>query len=389
MDPIQDCINEVLYMSKGEEGNVGVFGYRRELLNQILNKVEEKTLICLSCKGIVSDACVRNGSITCESCRPIATGEKVIRLREIVCDLDIKCPLMRECTWEGKLCQGERHLKECASFLLSCRLGCGAVVKRCDFIDHTEKECSLREVKCQFCPTTTLVQDMPFHLKNCPFQPINCECGKGTNRSEKFMHIKTECPLTEVKCPYEKYSCDIGTIQRGDLLPHKEKYFIRHQDMMREFLEQENTDLKMRIDQLLNTIRFKKAMQSFEWTIPLRDQTNVFIRDECDITEIEYAGSVFSTGTSRFRCLLRVGQVIDICISKLNNSMGMMTDEDSHVTQYSLVMVKSGMKDVYIDTKVENSQVDRKYKPIFTLVEKMYLPYVSIDVGIHIQVYYN
>ena len=385
----QDCINEILYISKGDRGNVGAFGYRRDFLNQILNTVEEKTLICLSCKGIMREPCVRNGAITCKACRPSAAVEKVNRLNEIVRDLEIKCPLLRECTWEGKLCQSEEHLKECGSFLLGCRLGCGAVVQRCYFNDHTENECPLREAKCQFCPATTLVQDMPIHLANCQFQPIICECGKETNRSEKFMHIKNECPLAEVKCPYEKYSCDIGAIRRENLSAHKEKYIVRHQDMMREYLEEENALLRIRIVELSNSIRFKKEMEYFEWHTPMKNQTNIFERDECDLSEIEYEGPIFHTGTSRFRCMLRVGQVIDVCISKLSSSMSMMADEDTHVTQYSLVMAKLGKKDIYIDTKIENSRVDRKYKPIFTLVEKMYLPYASVDVGIHVKVYYK
>ena len=389
MEPFQDSINEILFMSKGERGNIGVFGYRRDYLNQILNQVEEKTLVCPSCKGVMREACVRNGAITCKSCRPGVTVERVNRITEIAGNLEIKCPLLRECTWKGKLSQAEGHLKECASFLLRCRLGCGAVVKRCDFIDHVENDCPLREVKCEFCPTTTLVQDMPVHLENCPFQPINCKCGKGTIRSGKSMHIKTECPLAEIECPYEKYSCDIGAIRREDLIAHKEKYYVIHQDMMREYFEKENTDLRMRIDQLSNSIRFKREMESFEWTIPLRSQIGISVRDECNLDEVEYEGSVFITGTSKFRCMLRVGQVIDVCISKLNSSLSMMADEDTHVTEFSLVVVSSGKKDMHIDTKAENCRVERKYKPIFTLVEKMYLPYVNTDMSIHVKVYYK
>ncbi|KAI6658045.1 Receptor protein [Oopsacas minuta] len=385
---IQDNISEIMYLSKGERGKTGAFGYRRDYLNQILSQAEEKSLICPSCKGIVREACKKTGVTECKNCGWYVDLDKVDGVREKVAKLSIKCPLMRECGWKGMLCEGEAHLKQCDSYLLTCRLGCGGIIKRCEFINHTEVICPLREVKCEFCQKKYLAQDLPGHFETCPAHPIKCKCGEEYSREEEAVHIRTECPLGKIQCPYYKYKCDVGIIQRKDLMTHKQDYLVQHQDLVIAYLEKENTELKMQIQNLSSEMRFKKEMDSFEWIVTIKKNEDEFLKGECDVSETEYVGSVITSGSSRFRCMLRVGQVIDVCICKLNNSMAMIAEGDMYITQYQL-LIQSEKKDFYTETGVANNSIGRKYKPIFTLVEKIYKPCLRKNNTLYIKVFYN
>ena len=49
--------------------------------------------------------------------------------------LEIKCPLMRECTWNGILSEAENHLDNCTKFLIQCEL-CEFLVERGQYENH-------------------------------------------------------------------------------------------------------------------------------------------------------------------------------------------------------------------------------------------------------------
>ena len=188
---------------------------------------------CMRCKGIIRDASSCEGETVCKLCSKNQLNPmKVQKVRNSVADLNIRCPLLRDCGWSGKLLEGEKHLKVCDRFLIACPLECGDVMKRCVTNNHLRKLCLHREVECEFCDLVIIYKNLNEHLKTCPAHPIVCKCGLELRRDAVREHIDKDCELTEIECPYANYSCKIGKIPRNDLLAHKEDFYIEHQDMI-------------------------------------------------------------------------------------------------------------------------------------------------------------
>ena len=153
-------------------------------------------------------------------------------MRKSVASLNIKCPLLRDCGWSGKLLEGEKHLKVCGSFLIRCPLGCDVVMKRYEMNNHLKTDSLNRETRCEFCDLSITYKNLTEHLLTCPAHSVVCECGRIIRRDKVKEHIDKDCELAEVECPYAKYSCKIGKIPRKDLLTHKKELYIEHQDMI-------------------------------------------------------------------------------------------------------------------------------------------------------------
>ena len=232
-DPSDD-IDQLLYLKNAQ----GLYrGFKTVYISQNLTKIEGYLVTCMRCKGIIRDASSCEGETVCKLCsKNQLNPKKVQKVRNSVADLNIKCPLLRDCGWSGKLLEGEKHLKVCDRFLIACPLECGDVMKRCVTNNHLRKLCLHREVKCEFCDLVIIYKNLNEHLKTCPAHPIVCKCRLELRRDAVEEHIDKDCELTEIECPYAKYSCKIGKILRKDLLAHKKDFYIEHQDM----IEREN-----------------------------------------------------------------------------------------------------------------------------------------------------
>ena len=229
-----DHVDQLLYLKNAQ----GLYrGYKTRYISQNLSEMEGYLVTCTRCKGIIRDASSCEGETVCQLCaRNQLNPKRVQKVRNSVANLNIKCPLLRDCGWSGKLVEGEKHLKECDSFLITCPLECGDVIKRCGESNHLKTDCFHREVKCEFCNLSITFKTLTEHLTMCPAHPFVCECNREFHRDEVEEHINKNCELTEIECPYAKYSCKIGKILRKDLLTHKKEFYIEHQDM----IEREN-----------------------------------------------------------------------------------------------------------------------------------------------------
>ena len=237
-----DDIDQLLYLKNAQ----GLYrGFKTGFISQNLTKMEGYLMTCTRCKGIIRDASSCEGETVCKLCNTNQLNPKrVQKVRNSVAELKIKCPLLRDCGWSGKLLEGEKHLKECGSFLITCPLGCRNVIKRCEMNDHLTAYCLQREVNCEYCDLSITFKNLTEHLLTCPAHPIVCKCRRSTRRDEVEEHIDKDCELTEVECPYAKYSCKIGKIPRKDLLAHKKEFYIEHQDM----IERENCLLAHKLE---------------------------------------------------------------------------------------------------------------------------------------------
>ena len=281
--PPPDEIEKVLFVSSNPtEGKETFGGYDPNYFIDKFTEMELELISCVVCKGIIREACSTDENHVCVVClQGLASFKPMTSVRNTVSKRNIKCPLLRDCEWIGKIHEAEIHLKQCGSFRITCSLECGSVMKRCELESHTNTTCPLREVQCRNCNIIVLAKELKDHLTTCLKLPIRCKCEKEIPRDAMDMHVETDCPLAEVECPYAKYSCKIGSVLRKDMLAHKNKFYIEHQDMLEERhiklenehkkLENEHIKLKVECKDLKDNIKIKKNLNGVELKINLID----------------------------------------------------------------------------------------------------------------------
>ena len=164
-----DNIDHLLYLKNAK----GLYcGFKTRYISQNLSEMESYLVTCTKCKGIVRDAISCEGETVCQLCtKKQSNPKKVQKVRTSVANLKIKCPLLRDCDWNGKLVDAEEHLKECGKFFVTCPLECGDVIKRSEMNNHLKTECLLRETQCEFCDLV-----IPFKL-NRAFEDMSYSSG--------------------------------------------------------------------------------------------------------------------------------------------------------------------------------------------------------------------
>ncbi|KAI6658041.1 TNF receptor-associated factor 6-like isoform X5 [Oopsacas minuta] len=366
-----DDINDILFVTNSRHGTGSHYGYRKDYLEEQLNELAGNFLTCPNCDGIMREACVREGKITCRSCnRSPHMADPVDLVRNSVLTLSIKCPLLRGCDWKGKLMEAIAHVGTCPNLRQLCPLLCGSVIERDAMVNHTEQVCPLHDVKCDFCDETVKYLEITGHMVNCMFRPMNCECGKELCRNEYVMHIGDECPLAEVDCPYAKYSCHIGKILRKDLLDHKKEFYIEHQDM----LEAENSKLILQVNALSTKLKFKKDMEYVEFNL------------HTDI-EGDNEGPIFISGNSRFKTFAIIGEslIIQLC----NSGRNLFSDNHSTHCQLLISMPDNEFDLHHEEYTVANNEVDRKRRDLFAIHKDTYSKYIQQDDSLTFRMYYE
>ena len=281
-------------------------GFRRDYLNRELSELESLVTTCPKCKGILRKAVVTEGEMTCwDCCSGMYAIYPLDQIRHPIAKLEIKCPLLRDCSWTGLLCEAETHLAVCGKFKIFCPNECGTVIKRCENVKHMEEECIMREVPCNFCNIPFAFQLLDSHLEICSLRLIQCTCGDKYTRLRLAMHIETECPLAELECPYAKYSCHIGKMQRKDMLAHKQDFYIEHQDM----LERESMLLKNEIQVFQVKVILKRNIEFVEWKVPNILTLRTYIE-----------GPNISIDSSKFKCTLSTTNMLNIGIRKFQSN---------------------------------------------------------------------
>ena len=369
---IPDNIDVILYVRcKRENEKTNVFrGYKGDYLAQNLSEMEEDLVICKKCCGIMSEPSFCNGETTCLVCSETPGKLNAVKaVQSSISKLEIKCPLLRDCEWKGKMSEAERHLKNCVHFLIQCNT-CNEVFCRGRKELHETEWCSMRVVECQHCHQKDRAMDLDKHVVVCLEFPVNClkNCGLKFPRKQLTQH-RSECELEEVKCPYVEYGCSANLMLRKDLIAHKKEYVVEHTDMslveVRE-LRSEIMHHKFEIQEQKNTIkklewkcRTMKQLDGVEWELQNVD----------DISDHEVIkGPIFYINDYKFRLYLRYS-IFDTCftqsvnypffLKRLEGEFDKHLGESSAITHYKIISVN---KHDYTKSVYEEGEMDYPLK---------------------------
>ena len=387
--PVPDNIDALLYVKGSGGGEAKCCGYRREYLAQNLTQLEEEISICKVCGGIMRKASLVKEEITCQSCSDTPNKLNTVRVAEnCVNNLEIKCPLLRDCKWKGKLVEAENHLKKCKMFLVVCS-DCKQVVARGAMKSHKQNICPAREVACGFCDGDGKRKDYSQHLKYCLEYPINClnDCGKNFPRKLLSQH-NTECPLFQIECPYTKYGCKAKQMKRRDLLSHKKEFIIEHVDMVESRnheLEVKNQKLEVEIGKLKFELITVKRLDGLKWKLcNANELTNGQIVTSPDFYVNKYHLKCFckfessSYGSCHF----------DFSIQRVRG------EYDAHlgvayVTEYRIILSTNHGTQPFDGNMNYQLKIGTVSKVFYSLHKREYSEYLNPDMSMTIKLYFD
>ncbi|KAI6655882.1 Dynein heavy chain 17, axonemal [Oopsacas minuta] len=250
----------LLFVEMEDAGVTSYRGWKRELLvEEIVSASEKKLLLCTLCDGMLRNACCfqrnQNKQARCDKCLPAnfrIYGRNIVDLiRSVVDERMIYCPFLNEdCKWTGPTLEIQPHLKDCQYFTLPCPLGCFEsvlyphIIKRIprkSLPDHLSNTCPMRLIPCEYCLKGIRASSVNIHITFCNEYPVTCinNCKNNTIDGATFStcrrlieyHLKFDCPLQEVLCPYSKYGCDVE-IARQYLQQHKMDFMGKHLNLV-------------------------------------------------------------------------------------------------------------------------------------------------------------
>ena len=206
--------------------------------SQFINQKSINDYICPLCKGVyyqpILDQC---GDTFCSKCYdtiinefkicpiskqplkgkgiPIPVIDGIISKKEIYCKNKDK-----GCKWIGLVQSYNEHLgKECLKESVECsHEGCDVKVLR-EVYELHKRNCPYRKDQCEACLLMIPIKDVEEHKRTCQKVKVECpqKCGYMIAREKMESHIKDECEMTIVDCPFKKYGCDEKNILRKDL----------------------------------------------------------------------------------------------------------------------------------------------------------------------------
>ena len=115
-------------------------GYKQELLNNNLDPLATKFILCHACNGLSREACSmrEEQDIMCTTCVPDgASNIPMKQARESVPNIPAKRVLVsRGCIWYGDIRNVVTHLDECEYFVFSCSNSCQMILQRLELEEH-------------------------------------------------------------------------------------------------------------------------------------------------------------------------------------------------------------------------------------------------------------
>ena len=273
---LPDNSNDLLYIKRVVKGTQKCCGYKKEYLVKSLTTMEQGFIVCKVCTGIMRQPTLYKGVATCLMCseNPNELIEVNV-VQDSVAALEIKCPLLRNCKWKGKLSEAETHLNTCITFLIECS-DCKQIFPRGDTDKHKAILCPLRLVDCEYCSSRSgPSKDLERHYQVCPDYPIDCPngCGSKLHRNTMATH-RSECELEEVTCPFSEYGCMANPVLRKDLLAHKKEFVVEHQYISFVGMSERINKLEKESTEIIWKLKTMKQLDGVEWEIQIPSTGN-------------------------------------------------------------------------------------------------------------------
>ncbi|KAJ7353886.1 hypothetical protein OS493_031593 [Desmophyllum pertusum] len=155
--------------------------------------------------------------------------ESLLRRPSPTCPAD-RQPLSRE----------KKHLSGCPFKVVKCpNTGCTEKLTKQDLKIHSAFECSWRKINCEYCQESFIKKQKQKHVGVCRKFPVQCtnKCGLRDIPREKLeVHVRDECPATEVQCEYKNLGCE-AVFPRSNTKSHSESQVERHLNLALRGLE--------------------------------------------------------------------------------------------------------------------------------------------------------
>ena len=266
-------------------------GYDCELVHPPPSHIQTECSICLN---ILKDPCIvsccghkfcrdciegvrRN---TCPLCNEEFSFMREQSLDRALMDFDVFCSAKPQgCQWTGKLRDLEKHLNRSYSTdnqLSGCQFvevkcvhpQCRLSLQRQLIAAHQTDQCKKRPFSCNYCQAyVSTFEDVTHeHYPKCAKYPVPCPNGCSTpdiERQALDQHLKDECPLTVVSCPYRYAGCG-ETLPRRDMAQHAQD-IATHFMLLGFFVQtlvQENRELRSHVVRIENEAEKKQKAMS-------------------------------------------------------------------------------------------------------------------------------
>lgn len=158
-------------------------------------------------------------AINCPCCNE-EISHKIINysIRNILDKLEIKC-WHDKCNWTGILGNLKDHMDRCKEVSIKC-LHCKSTIKKSEFTQHIDNDCSCRKVSCESCSKLGAYKHLESHKKNyCKNRLVKCiKCEEEVKVTELIKHKQTICKFKPINCKY----CET-TYNKGNDTNHYDK----------------------------------------------------------------------------------------------------------------------------------------------------------------------
>lgn len=131
-----------------------------------------------------------------------------------ILSMAIRCP-SEGCEWIGELKNREDHLRECPMFRVACHNYCGLLITRETVLTHVRDECPLTLVSCPYagmgCEATVSRQAMESHLNTAMNLHLNLACVRFQKTIVELVETRSQLQATRLQLERTKEELDTTT----------------------------------------------------------------------------------------------------------------------------------------------------------------------------------
>ena len=228
---------ELLYVPiNNDEDNPKYGGLKKDLLVRDLSDLEEKYVVCCSCKGVLRDTIFTEKGYKCSNCVNKGEDKNTIEVEQPAIDsIEVFCPMRHKgCERKETVSTLEEHLAICEFFPVACELKCDKLLLTAEMEEHVANECENRKLDCVNCAENMRAGEMDNHQLVCVEHPVVCPNNCGQNemkRKDLQEHIDGVCELTVLKCTYSQCGCEVS-LARNEMKQHENEHQSEHLSLM-------------------------------------------------------------------------------------------------------------------------------------------------------------